>query len=83
MSYNYKIFATDPNGNESPSLTVPFVAPSSGGLSTYGSKVVADGASLYFPLNETSGTVVYNNGKFGDADAGIGVTFGTTWRDHR
>ncbi len=44
--------------------------------SAYAQKIIADGATNYWPLNEPSGSVVFDNASFADADAGPGVTRG-------
>ncbi len=81
VTYTYRVIATDPWGNQAVGGNVSAVAPATGGQSGYGNRVVADGASFYFPFRETSGSVAannaYANGGFGDADALSGVTFGS------
>jgi hypothetical protein len=70
-SYAYRVEAIDRSGRVTSSASVSLSAPDSGGLSAHGQQVVADGASHYFPMNESSGDVMHNhaygNGGFADA----------------
>jgi len=49
-----------------------------GSQSAYDQQIAADGASDYWPLDEASGSVVYDHIAFDDADGGSGVTRGAT-----
>ncbi|TJY72355.1 PKD domain-containing protein [Arthrobacter sp. CAU 1506] len=73
-THTYRIRVKDPAGNEyigprSAPVTVAATAPNA-----YGDVIKADGASTYYPLNETSGTVAFDHAGFNDGDAGDGVT---------
>ena len=76
--YKYRLSATDPAGNVAQSEIVNFTAPAAGSTNAYAQQVVADGAAPYWPMNETAGTVLFDNAGFNDADTGAGVTRGTT-----
>lgn len=77
-THTYRINIKDPWGNsyigpKSDPITISSTSPSA-----YAKGVIADGASSYWPLNEASGSVVYDNAGFKDADAGTGVTRGAS-----
>lgn len=78
VTYKYRLSATDGSGNTVQSDNVSYVAAGGGTSSAYATKVVADGAAPYWPMNEASGTVLFDNGGFNDADAGSGITRGIT-----
>ncbi|MGW6175025.1 PKD domain-containing protein [Arthrobacter sp. NPDC055138] len=72
-THTYRIRVKDPSGNEyigprSAPVTVAATAPNA-----YGDAIKADGASTYYPLNESSGTVAFDHAGFNDGDAGAGV----------
>ncbi len=76
-AYKYRLSATDSRGNVSQSETVSFTAPAAGTANAYASRVLADGAAPYWPMNEPSGTVLFDNSTaFDDADAGRQLTRG-------
>ncbi|KQV07006.1 hypothetical protein ASC63_06585 [Leifsonia sp. Root112D2] len=77
-THTYKVTMTDPSGNSTQPPKSDPVTVSSSVPSAYSQQVIADGAVDYWPLNEASGTVAYDNAGFSDADAGTGVTRGTT-----
>ncbi|HEU5223299.1 MAG TPA: PKD domain-containing protein [Candidatus Lumbricidophila sp.] len=56
---NYRIRATDPNGNVSLSDSVAFTNTSSGTVTAY-QRAVLSSATNYWPLNEPSGSVAVN-----------------------
>ncbi|WP_111767663.1 PKD domain-containing protein [Nakamurella deserti] len=73
--YRYRLTATDADGNTATSENVNFTAPAAGATSAYTTRVLADGASPYWPMNETSGNVLFDNSStFNDADASAGLT---------
>jgi len=74
VTYKYRVSATDVDGNVALGNIVSFTAPAAGGSNPYATRVAADGASPYWPMNEASGTVLYDNVGFNDADTGAGVT---------
>jgi len=55
---NYRIFATDPLGNESRSDTVPVTVSGSGTVDGYAQSVLADGPMHFWRFNEGSGTTI-------------------------
>ena len=73
-SHTYRIQVKDPWGNSTIGPRSAAVVISSASPSAYTQMIGADGASTYWPLNEASGTVVYDNVGFNDADAGTAVT---------
>ena len=76
-THTYRINIKDPWGNSYIGPRSDAVVISSSTPSAYAQGIVADGASTYWPLNEPSGTTVYDNAGFNDADAGTGVSRGT------
>ncbi|MFT3860689.1 PKD domain-containing protein [Micropruina sp.] len=78
QQYRYRIFVTDPWGNEVRSDTVYVTVASEGTLSTYAQGVLNDGAAKFWRLGETSGTTVYDWAGVTNATAGTGVTGGQT-----
>ena len=78
-SYYYKLYATDAAGHTAVGDPITVVTPAAGtGTSPYAQKVVADGASTYWPMNETAGPNFIDHVGFNDAAAGAGVTWGTS-----
>ena len=76
-TYRYRLYATDPSGNQVVGDNVSIVAPAGAGVSAYGEKLLADGASTYWPLNEATGnTSVYDYKGFNDGVALTGITRG-------
>ena len=75
-SHTYRIRVKDPSGNEfigprSAPVTVSGVTPSA-----YQQMVKRDGAQLYYPLDETSGSIAFNHLGYDDGDLGDGITRG-------
>jgi PKD repeat protein len=77
-TYKYRLSATDADGNAVQSDIVNFTAPADSSTNAYAQRVTADGAAPYWPMNETSGTTLFDNAGFNDADSGSGITRGVT-----
>lgn len=76
QSYKYRLKVSDPNGNTVQSENVTFTATAGAGPTAYTQRVLADGASTYWPLNEADGTTIYDNAGFTDAAASGTLTRG-------
>ncbi|WP_420120741.1 PKD domain-containing protein [Nakamurella sp.] len=74
-TYRYRLSALDSSGNTVQGNLVTYTA-SSASTSPYSERVLADGAAPYWPMNESSGSVLFDNGGFTDADAGTGISRG-------
>ncbi len=84
-TYSYRVVATDsPNpvngamntvNGASSSITVPTGLPAQ---TAYAQKVIADGATSLYPLDEASGSVFYDNAGSNDIDVAAGIARGTT-----
>ncbi len=74
--YKYRLSVNDSDGNIVQSENVNFTASAAGSTNAYAQRVVADGASPYWPMNETTGTVLFDNAGFTDADTSAAVTRG-------
>ena len=74
-TYSYQVTATDPNGNQAKSQTVP-VTVSSAAVPDYTNAVLADGAGPYWRLGGTDGS--YDLLGVDDAIVGTGVTSAAT-----
>jgi PKD repeat protein len=76
-TYTYQLVANDPSGNTvfgaSASITMPTSSSPSNG---YAQSVRANGARIYWPMNETSGLTVNDRAAGTAASSGIGVTDG-------
>jgi PKD repeat protein len=78
-THTYRLFAYDAAGNKASGDTVTITLPAAAGPTSYASKVIADGATNYYPLNEQSGTTVFDNAGYADATATpTGVTRGAS-----
>ena len=75
-TYQYRVFVSDGNGNLVKGDTATITVPATTSQTAYDRQVIADGASSYWPLDESSGTVFYDNAGFNDMDATAGVTRG-------
>ena len=64
-TYEYRVRVTDPDGNTTVSDWTPVTISTTGSASAYNLKVLDDGASRYWPLNEASGSAGYD-WAFGD-----------------
>ncbi|MCC6495671.1 MAG: PKD domain-containing protein [Propionibacteriaceae bacterium] len=74
QQYRYRLFVSDPYGNEARSDTVYVTVSADGTMSTYAQGVLDDGAVNYWRLGETPSTTVYDWAGFNSATAGAGVT---------
>ena len=75
-TYQYRVFVSDGDGNLVKGDTATITVPATTSQTAYDRQVIADGASSYWPLDEASGTVFYDNAGFNDMDATAGVTRG-------
>ena len=75
-TYQYRVFVSDGDGNTARGDTATITLPTATSQTAYDRQVIADGASSYWPLDEPSGTVFYDNAGFNDMDATAGVTRG-------
>ncbi|GGL87428.1 PKD domain-containing protein [Nakamurella endophytica] len=75
-TYKYQLTTSDPDGNSTQSLSITYKAPADT-QTAYAKRVLADGAATYWPMNESTGTILMDNAGFNDADAGAGITRGT------
>ncbi len=78
QQYRYRLFVSDPYGNEARSDTVYVTVSADGTMSTYAQGVLDDGAVNYWRLGETPATTVNDWAGFNSATAGAGVTGGQT-----
>ncbi len=74
-TYQYKVSASDNDGNVSPGSNVSIVA-TGGAQSAYADRVLADGATPFWRLGEASGSVAVDTGGSADGTVGAGVTRG-------
>jgi PKD repeat protein len=75
-TYQYRVFVSDGDGNLVKGDTATITLPTTTSQTAYDRQVISDGASSYWPLDEPSGTVFYDNAGFNDMDATAGVTRG-------
>lgn len=75
-TYQYRVFVSDGDGNTAKGDTATITLPTTTSQTAYDRQVISDGASSYWPLDEPSGTVFYDNAAFNDMDATAGVTRG-------
>ncbi len=84
-TYTYRIVANDPAGNTVNGSSVSVTMPTSfGAANAYATTVRTNGARIYWPLNETSGTTVTDRAAVAGSPANVGVTdgradTGVTW----
>ncbi|PKQ22127.1 MAG: cell surface protein, partial [Actinobacteria bacterium HGW-Actinobacteria-5] len=76
QTYRYRVFATDPWGNQARSDTVYVTVSTAGPLSAYAQDVISDGASTYWRLGEDPSTTVNDWAGFTNATASTGVAGG-------
>ncbi|MBA3803553.1 MAG: cell surface protein, partial [Acidimicrobiia bacterium] len=75
-TYNYQIVANDPGGNTVFGSSVSITMPTSFQNNAYATRVRADGASIYWPLNEASGTTAFDRAGVNDGLTGAQLTRG-------
>ena len=75
-SYSYRLRVTDPLGNSKTGNSVAVTVAADGSLSSYAAAVLADSATSYWPLGETSGTAAFDWATGFDAIVQAGVTRG-------
>ncbi len=79
QTYNYRVRATDSDGNMQQSNWTPVTVATTGSATNYNSAVLADTPTSYWPLNEASGTVGYDWAFGNDLALGAtGITRGVT-----
>ncbi len=76
QTYSYRLQATDGDGNFVRGDTKTVTVSAGGTQTAYDKKVLADGASTYWPMGESSGSTLFDNAGFNDAVAGSGITRG-------
>ena len=74
----YRIQVKDADGNSATGNSASVTVAASGALSSYGQTVLSQGASLYWPLNETAGTTAYDYAGFNYGTLDTGVTRGAS-----
>jgi PKD repeat protein len=76
-THTYQVVASDSDGNRvfgsRTTVAIPATAPPT---TAYGQSVRANGASLYWPMNEASGTTVTDRAASSSSPPGVGVTDG-------
>jgi PKD repeat protein len=72
-THTYRVYASDPDGNVNTTATVS-VTVTTTDISAYAGRVLDDGASMYWRLDEPSDTTVSDWAGFNDGTAGSGVT---------
>lgn len=84
-TYTYRIVVSDPGGNTVNSSSVSVTMPTSfGAANGYAATVRSNGARIYWPLDETSGTTVTDRAAAPGSPENVGVTdgranAGVTW----
>ncbi len=77
QTYSYQIRATDSSGNKVFGTNKSITVPASVTLNPYATKVLADGAKLYWPLDDAAGTGQLADSAGGNAGVrGTGATSG-------
>jgi PKD repeat protein len=79
QTYKYRVQVTDPDGNlaQSYDWVSGTVLGGTAATSAYSTDVVNDGASQYWPLNESGGNTAFDNAGFDDMTEYNAVTHGT------
>ena len=78
QTYTYRVFVTDPDGNQAASEGTQIVASGTGAPSTYADTVMADGARMHWRLDENSGASTAADAVgFRNMNVGSAVTFGS------
>jgi PKD repeat protein len=76
-TYSYQLIANDSSGNTVFGATASITMPTSSSASNgYAQSVRANGARIYWPMNETSGLTINDRAAGTSASSGIGVTDG-------
>lgn len=77
-TYTYRVRVSDRDGNSVTGATasVSVATTTTKRSNAYSATVLSQGASLYWPLNETSGSAVSDGASFNDGVMGSGVTRG-------
>src|SRR6185437_1945760 len=76
-SYKYRLYVTDPLGNQVAGDTVTFT-PTANTVSPYAQAIINDAPNTFWPLGEASGTQAYDWAGYSDGIVGAGVTRGAT-----
>ena len=76
-THKYRVIANDPDGNTIYGGTASVTLPSTWTQTAYATRIIRDGASIYWPLNETSGTIAVDRAGVNDGVGGTGLTRGT------
>ena len=78
-TYRYRLYVTDPAGNQVAGDTVSITIPDAGAPSAYSNTVTQQGASTFWRLGEPSGSnAAYDWAGYTDGIVGAGVTRGAT-----
>ena len=75
QSYKYRLYVTDPLGNQVAGDTVIFT-PTANTVSPYAQAVINDAPNTYWRLGEAAGTTAYDWAGYSDGTVGAGVTRG-------
>ena len=75
--YRYRLYVTDPDGNQVAGDTVTYTVPDPAVQGTYAQTVVSQGAGTYWRMDEPSGSALVDWVGFNDGVASAGVTRGT------
>jgi trimeric autotransporter adhesin len=75
-SYKYRLYVTDPLGNQVAGDTVTFT-PTANTVSPYAQTIINDAPNTYWRLGESAGTTAYDWAGYSDGIVGAGVTRGT------
>jgi PKD repeat protein len=75
QSYKYRLYVTDPLGNQVAGDTVTFT-PTANTVSPYAQAVINDAPNTYWRLGEAAGTTAYDWAGYSDGTVGAGVTRG-------
>jgi PKD repeat protein len=73
-THTYKVVVTDPFGNSTNRSTPAVTVATTNTEGNYGTAVAANGASQYWPLDETSGAVGFDHIGYENLSLGTGIT---------
>ncbi|GGL87345.1 PDK repeat-containing protein [Nakamurella endophytica] len=76
QTVSYRFLVKDPSGNQVLGQSSSVVVAASGSVSSYGQTVLGQGASLYWPMNDTGAGVARDLAGYNDAVLDAGVTPG-------